>query len=64
MKINKQNIQVRAFKDKDLLILWYKSDKRHREDGPSAVWNCDIKFFYLNNNEYSEYDYWEKIRED
>ena len=42
---------------------WCKHGHFHREDGPAIEWVSGYKEYYLDNIQYSEEEYWEKIKE-
>ena len=42
---------------------WFKHGKRHREDGPAFEYSNGDKYYWLENIEYTEEEYWEKINE-
>ena len=42
---------------------WYKHGKLHREDGPALEYIIGYKKYYLEDIEYKEEEYWEKIKE-
>ena len=42
---------------------WYIHGKRHREDGPAIEWPHGSKEYWLEDIQYTEEEYWEKIKE-
>ena len=42
---------------------WFKHGKWHREDGPAIEVANGGKFYYLEDINYSEKEYWDKIKE-
>ena len=42
---------------------WYLNGELHREDGPAIEWVDGTKYWYLNGKEYSEKEYWKKLKE-
>jgi len=42
---------------------WLKHGKYHREDGPAVKWASGNKAYYLEGIQYTEEEYWEKIKE-
>ena len=42
---------------------WYKHGKLHREDGPAVEWANGDKAYYLEDIEYTEEEYWAKIKQ-
>ena len=42
---------------------WLKHGKRHREDGPAVEYSNGEKYYFLENFQYSEEEYWKKIKE-
>ena len=42
--------------------LWFKHGKCHREDGPAYEADED-KYYYLEHIQYSEEEYWKKIKQ-
>jgi len=41
---------------------WFLNGERHRDDGPAVEYNNGSKFWYLNGIEYSEEEYWNKVK--
>ena len=41
---------------------WYLDGKLHREDGPAVEYASGSKWWYLNEIEYSEEEYWDKLK--
>ena len=42
---------------------WYKHGKAHREDGPAYEKANGYKYYWLEDIEYTEKEYWKKIKE-
>jgi len=42
---------------------WYKHGKSHREDGPAVEWANVNKSYWLEDIEYTEKEYWDKIKQ-
>ena len=40
---------------------WWKNGELHREDGPAVEWKDSYKFWYLNDIEYTEEEFDEKM---
>jgi len=53
--------RVKVHDDGDV---YWRNEKgeRHREDGPAISWGCGYKDFYLNGKNYTEEEYWEKVK--
>ena len=43
--------------NKDNNIYWFKNGKNHREDGPAMEYVNGSKWWWLNNEEYSEQEW-------
>jgi hypothetical protein len=41
--------------------VWYVNGKLHREDGPAVI-DGDFQKWYLNGEQYNEFDYYEKLK--
>jgi hypothetical protein len=50
-----------AFENVDGAKEWRVYGKLHREDGPAVEWPGGQKSYYLEDNNYSEKDYWKEI---
>jgi len=73
-KIHRENdLPAEIWYCKDRFIyrkIWYQNGKMHRVDGPAMIWyhsnsngNIEEEYWYLNGEEYTEENYWKKLKE-
>ena len=41
--------------------MWHLNGKIHREDGPAVEWSDGIKYWWLNDKNYTEEEYYKEL---